>query len=58
MKLRRVGATLWADPLLGKSGLLKPVVEADGLLPVALESEGVAAGTEVGVVLFGTDYTL
>ena len=58
VRLRRQQGVLWADPLLGKSGLLKPMVEADGLIKVPLESEGIAAGAEVDVVLFGTDYVL
>ncbi|MGD0153781.1 MAG: gephyrin-like molybdotransferase Glp [Thermacetogeniaceae bacterium] len=58
VRLRRQQGALWADPLLGKSGLLKPMVEADGLIKVPLESEGIAAGAEVDVVLFGTDYVL
>ena len=57
-RLRRRQGTLWSDPVLGKSGLLKPMVEADGLIKVPLESEGIAAGTDVDVVLFGTDYVL
>lgn len=58
LKLRREQSRLWADPILGKSGLLMPMVEADGLLRIPLESEGIAAGTEVDVFLFGTDYCL
>ncbi len=58
VRLRRRQGSLWADPVLGKSGLLKPMVEADGLIRAPLESEGIAAGAEVEVVLFGTDYVL
>ncbi|HHW41734.1 MAG TPA: molybdopterin molybdotransferase MoeA [Syntrophomonadaceae bacterium] len=58
VKLRREQEKLYADPVLGKSGLLAPMVEADGLVRIPLESEGVTAGTEVDVYLFGTDYTL
>ncbi|MGD0621763.1 MAG: gephyrin-like molybdotransferase Glp [Thermacetogeniaceae bacterium] len=58
VRLRRRQGALWADPVLGKSGLLKPMVEADGLIRVPLASEGIAAETEVDVVLFGTDYVL
>ena len=47
-----------AEPILGKSGLLTPLVEADGIMRIPLESEGVAAGSEVDVYLFGTDYVL
>lgn len=58
VKLRREQEKLYADPILGKSGLLAPMVEADGLLRIPLESEGIAAGIEVDVYLFGSDYTL
>jgi len=37
---------------------LTPLVEADGIMRIPLESEGVAAGSEVDVYLFGTDYVL
>ncbi|MGB9791902.1 MAG: gephyrin-like molybdotransferase Glp [Thermacetogeniaceae bacterium] len=58
VKLRREQERLYADPILGESGLLRPMVEADGLVRIPLESEGVAAGAEVDVYLFGTDYAL
>ena len=58
VRLRRGEGGRWADPVLGKSGLLKPMVEADGLIRIPLESEGIAAGAEVDVILFGTDYNL
>jgi molybdopterin molybdotransferase len=58
VRLQRRQGVLWADPVLGKSGLLKPMVDADGLIMVPLASEGIAAETEVDVVLFGTDYVL
>lgn len=58
VKLRRERERLYADPILGKSGLLRPMVDADGLMRIPLDSEGVAAGAEVDVYLFGTDYTL
>jgi len=58
VKLRREGRNLLADPILGKSGLLTPLVEADGLVRISLASEGIAAGSEVDIYLFGTDYVL
>lgn len=42
---------LWAEPLLGGSGLIRTMVEADGLLAVDLNSEGLDQGTEVDVML-------
>ncbi len=56
VRLRMEQGRLYADPILGKSGLLRPMVEADGLMCIPLESEGIAAGAEVDVYLFGTDY--
>ncbi|MDD3315386.1 MAG: molybdopterin molybdotransferase MoeA [Syntrophaceticus sp.] len=58
VKLHRKQGEVLAEPVLGKSGLLSPLVEADGLMRIPLESEGTAAGSIVGVYLFGTDYVL
>ncbi len=58
VRLRREGAELWAEPLLGKSGLLSPLVEGDGIFRIPLTASGVAAGEVVDVYLFGTDYLL
>ncbi len=58
VKLRREEGKLWADPVLGKSGLLSPMVQGDGFFRIPLEKEGVAAGAPVEVYLFGTDYVL
>ena len=51
--LRREGATLWADPVLGPSGLLSPLVKSDGLVMIPLGVEGLFKGEEVSVQLFG-----
>jgi molybdopterin molybdotransferase len=53
VRLRREGATLWADPVLGPSGLLSPLVKSDGLVMIPLGVEGLFKGTEVSVQLFG-----
>ena len=58
VKLQRKEGRLLAEPILGKSGLLTPMVEADGLLRISLASEGIAAGDDVDVYLFGTDYVI
>lgn len=58
VKLQRKEGKLLAEPILGKSGLLTPLVEADGLVKIPLESEGTAAGSNVDVYLFGSDYVL
>ncbi len=41
-----------AFPVYGKSGLLKPLVLADGLLPIGRDVEGLDKGVEVSVLLF------
>jgi molybdopterin molybdotransferase len=42
----------WADPVRGKSGSLSTLVRADGLIRIALESEGLERGTWVEVQPF------
>lgn len=41
---------LWADPLLGKSGLIRTMVRADGLVTVPKDTEGLEAGAVVEVL--------
>jgi molybdopterin molybdotransferase len=53
VRLRREDATLWADPVLGPSGLLSPLVKSDGLVMIPLGVEGLFKGEEVAVQLFG-----
>jgi molybdopterin molybdotransferase len=53
VRLRREGAILWADPVLGPSGLLSPLVKSDGLVMIPLGVEGLFKGEEVSVGLFG-----
>ena len=36
VRLRREETTLWADPVLGPSGLLSPLVKSDGLVMIPL----------------------
>lgn len=52
VKLKEEDNILWADPLLGKSGLIGTVARADGMLHVPLDKEGFAAGERVPVQLF------
>ncbi|NQT70767.1 MAG: molybdopterin molybdotransferase MoeA [Desulfobacteraceae bacterium] len=42
---------LWAEPILGKSGLIRTMVQADGLIEININSEGLDKGTEVEVLL-------
>jgi molybdopterin molybdotransferase len=41
-----------AEPILGKSGLISPLVEADGLIRVDQNSEGLYHGQKVNVMMF------
>lgn len=42
---------LWAEPILGKSGLIRTMVQADGLIEIGINSEGLDKGTKVEVLL-------
>ncbi len=53
VRLRREGETLWAEPVLGPSGLLSPLVNSDGLVMIPLGLEGLLKGEPVEVRLFG-----
>jgi molybdopterin molybdotransferase len=52
VRLRLEGETLWADPVLGPSGLLSPMVKSDGLVMIPLGVEGLNRGETVTVRLF------
>lgn len=41
---------LWAEPILGKSGLLNTMIHADGLVAIDLNTEGLEAGALVSVM--------
>ena len=43
---------LLAAPVYGKSGLLNPLIRADGLLPIGRDVEGLDRGVEAQVLLF------
>ncbi len=53
VRLRREDRTLWADPVLGPSGLISPLVRSEGLVMIPLGVEGLFKGEEVEVGLFG-----
>jgi molybdopterin molybdotransferase len=44
--------TLWATPILGKSGLITTLIKADGTIVIPLRKAGLEQGTEVEVELF------
>lgn len=41
---------LWAEPILGKSGLISTMVKADGLIEIDLNTEGLDKGATVAVI--------
>jgi molybdopterin molybdotransferase len=41
-----------ATPVFGRSGLLRTLADADGVVAIAPESEGLVAGSEIEVVLY------
>lgn len=52
VKLVRRGEQLYAEPILGKSGLIHTMVKADGLIGIDKDSEGLDEGVKVDVILF------
>ena len=51
IRLKQKEDVLWAEPILGKSGLISTMVKADGLIEISMNIEGLDAGTEVEVIL-------
>ncbi|MBW2407355.1 MAG: molybdopterin molybdenumtransferase MoeA, partial [Deltaproteobacteria bacterium] len=41
---------LWAEPILGKSGLINTMVKADGLIEIGLNTEGLDRGEKIKVI--------
>jgi molybdopterin molybdotransferase len=52
VKLIRKDGTWFAEPIFGKSGLISTLVEADGLLRIDRNTEGLYQGQEVEVIKF------
>jgi len=50
VKLSMINNTLFAEPVLGKSGLINTMVKADGIVMVDINSEGIEEGVEVDVI--------
>ncbi len=50
VQLRLEKGRLWADPVLGKSGLISTMVNADGLIEIDINTEGLDKGAEVEVI--------
>ncbi len=51
VRLRRENGEQIADPVLGQSGLIHTMVEADGLVAIDMNSEGLDQGAQVEVML-------
>jgi molybdopterin molybdotransferase len=54
VRLVREGEELYAEPILGKSGLIHTMVKADGLIRIGRDSEGLDEGSRVQVMLLAT----
>jgi molybdopterin molybdotransferase len=50
VKLIEKDGILWAEPILGKSGLINTMVKADGLIEIGLDTEGLDEGARVEVI--------
>ncbi len=50
VKLNEKDGILWAEPILGKSGLINTMVNADGLIEIGLNTEGLDEGAQVAVI--------
>lgn len=51
VRLREKADGVYAEPILGKSGLLNSMVKADGLIEIDLNTEGLDKDTDVQVIL-------
>jgi molybdopterin molybdotransferase len=54
VRLESTNGELWAHPVLGKSGLISTMVQADGLIEIGLNVEGLDKGSTVRVMPFET----
>jgi len=52
VKLKKKEGKLIADPIFGKSGLISTLVEADGMIRVDRNTEGLYQGEKVSVLVF------
>jgi molybdopterin molybdotransferase len=52
VRLIQKEGSLWAEPILGKSGLIHTMVKADGLIEIGMNTEGLGQGTTVEVIPF------
>jgi molybdopterin molybdotransferase len=52
VRLLRRGSEWWAEPVLGKSGLINTMVKSDGIIEIGKNIEGLDEGAIVEVILF------
>jgi molybdopterin molybdotransferase len=52
VRLIRRESAQWAEPVLGKSGLLNTMIKADGIIEIDKNVEGLDQGARVEVILF------
>jgi len=50
VRLEKKSDDLWAEPILGKSGLINTMVKADGLVAIGMNVEGLEKGDKVEVI--------
>jgi molybdopterin molybdotransferase len=50
VRLVQKAGEVWAEPILGKSGLINTMVKADGLIEIGMNTEGLDRGAEVAVI--------
>jgi molybdopterin molybdotransferase len=50
VRLNEKNGVLWAEPILGKSGLINTMVKAHGLIEIGVNTEGLDKGAEVEVI--------
>jgi len=52
VRLEEKDGTCWAYPVFGKSGVISNLVNADGLIRIGINEEGLEEGEEAEVILF------
>jgi molybdopterin molybdotransferase len=52
VSLKEEGGELWAIPVLGKSGLIRTLVKAEGTIVIPSHVRGIEKGEKVDVLLF------
>jgi molybdopterin molybdotransferase len=51
VKLEEKDGNFWAHPIFGKSGAISNLVNANGLIKIAMNEEGLDEGEEAEVIL-------